>query len=205
MSIPLDPNPPTATVPAELPTASVLGRVFAFLAGLLLLLITSFISLGMVLVGAAGMGVATFAQRQRHRRISRLGGWLAAVISVAAAVAIVAFVVAERVPPNTWHQMKVAMDSANAASAKQPPPAWIDRMYPGMSQRMAQQPRMSSSSQSAFMMAGFGMAATFLVALWGTLGWAAGMLLGFGAVGRWPGRQDIAVSSYSGGAHAPAV
>lgn len=187
MSIPFDPNPPIVT-PVAVSTPSTGGRVFAFLAGVALLVVGALMSVGMVLVGAAGMGIASFAQRQRRARLSRWGGWIASIVSVAAVCAIIAFVIAQMIPAKTWAQVKVAMDSASVESSKQPPPAWIDRMYPGMSERStARRAAFSPSTQSALMMAGFGMIGTFFVGTFGTLGWAAGMLLGFGARGRWPG------------------
>jgi hypothetical protein len=175
----------------EISTPSTGGRVFAFLAGLALLVIGALMSVGIVLVGVAGMGIATFAQRQRRARLSRWGGWIASTVSVAAVCAIIAFVIAQTIPANTWAQVKVAMDSASVQSSKQPPPAWIERMYPGMSERSAaRRATFSPSTQSALMMAGFGMIGTFFVGMFGTLGWAAGMLLGFGARGRWPGAAE---------------
>lgn len=189
MSIPFEPNSPIAVAPTP-SGASILGRVFAFLFGIALLLFGSIISFGIVIVGAAGMGIVTFAQRQRRRRLSRLGGWLASIVSVAAVCAIIAFIIVEMVPSNTWSQMKTTMDSASVASAKQPPPAWIERMYPGVSQRAAKQSTFSSSTQSTLMLASFGFAATMMVGFYGTLGWAVGMMLGFGARGRWPGATE---------------
>jgi nitrate reductase NapE component len=168
--------------------ATIVGRIFAFLAGLFLLLVGSVMSLGMVLVGAAGMGIATLAQHQRRRHLTRVGGWLAALISVGIVCAVIAFIVTLKVPSNTWSQMKVAMDSASAASAKQPPPAWVERMYPGVSQRAAARRTVfSGKTQSAFLAATFGLMAFMIVGLYGSFGWIVGMLLGYGVRGRWPG------------------
>ena len=188
MSIPFEPAPTNSSLPAGSTGTNVAGRIFAFLFGLALLLIGGIMSLGMVLVGAAGMGIATLAQRQRRRHLSRVGGWLASTVTVGIVCAVIAVIVSQIVPANTWAQVKTSMDSASAASSKQPPPAWIERMYPGASQRAAAQQRVfSGKRESAFLAAMFGFMAFFFVATYGTLAWGAGMLLGYGASGRWPG------------------
>ena len=188
MSIPFEPVPSNTPHPAGRGDTNVVAQILAFLCGLFLLLVGSVMSLGMVLVGAAGMGIATLAQHQRRRPLTRFGGWLAALISVGVVCAVIAFVVSLEVPPNTWSQMKVAMDSASAASAKQPPPAWVERMYPGASQRAsARRQVFSGKAQSAFLAATFGFMAFFVVGIYGSFGWAVGMLLGYGVRGRWPG------------------
>ena len=43
---------------------------------------------------------------------------------------------------------------------------------------------------------GFGFAGIFLVAIYGTVGWIGGMLLGYAVKGRWPGTMAIASGSY---------
>lgn len=188
MSIPFEPVPSNSPLPVGRDDASIVGRIVAFLFGLFLLLVGSVVSLGMVLVGAAGMGIATLAQHQRRRPLTRVGGWLAALVSVGIVCAVIAFVVSLMVPPNTWSQVKVAMDSASTASAKQPPPAWVERMYPGASQRAAAQRQVfSGKAQSAFLAATFGFMAFFVIGIYGSFGWAVGMLLGYGVRGRWPG------------------
>lgn len=188
MSIPFEPAPTGSMLPAGSSDANVAGRIFAFLFGLVLLLVGAIVSFGTVLVGAAGMGIATLAQHQRHRRLSRVGGWLASTVTVAIVCAVIAVVISQIVPANTWTQVKTSMDSASAASSKQPPPAWVERMYPGASQRAAaQQSVFSGKRESAFLAAMFGFMAFFFVATYGTLAWGAGVLLGYGASGRWPG------------------
>jgi hypothetical protein len=188
MALPLESKPPIATPPSEVADASVFGRVFAFLAGLVLVLLGAFMSFGLVLFGIAGMGIATLARHRRRRRLTRFGGWISSTVSVAGALAVLLFVVAEMVPARTWHEIKVSMDSASTASAKEPPPAWAKRMFPGMSQRAAQRrTTLSASTITSLAIAGYSMVGTFFAAFWGTLAWAAGMLLGFGTRGRWPG------------------
>lgn len=189
MSVPYDSNAPIADLPpGDSSAANAIGRIAAFIAGLLVLAVGSMMSLGTVLVGAAGMGIVTLVRHRRRQRLTRFGGWIASTASVAAIVAIFIFVISLIVPANTWSQVRAAADSAQAASAKEPPPAWVDRMYPGMSERAAGRRRaFSPTTQSAFMMAGLGMAATFFVGFFGTVGWGAGMLIGFGARGSWPG------------------
>jgi hypothetical protein len=202
MSIPLEPDSPISTAPSAGHTSAAAGpavRVLAFLAGLVLLIPGAFLSFGSVLAGAVGMGVVTLARHQRRQHLSRWGGWVASTVSVAMLLAVFAFIIAEKVPPGTWSQVQHVADSTAAISAKQPPPAWVERVFPGATARSAAQRRMfSPSTQSAFLFAGLGVAAAFYVALFGTLGWGAGMLLGLAVRGVWPGAVDGAAAVLDG-------
>jgi hypothetical protein len=197
MSIPLEPDPSIVATapPAGGPTPpNPLVRLVAFLAGLLLLILGSLLSFGSVLVGAAGMGIVMLARHERRRRLSRWGGWLASTASVAIVFAAFVFILVQKAPPGTWSQVQHIADSTAVVSAKQPPPAWVERVFPGTTARSAAQRRMlSGSTEGAFLFAGLGVAGTFYVALFGTLGWGAVMLLGFGARGRWLGGADRTV------------
>ena len=187
MSIPFEPNPPVVAPRTPAGTNGVV-RVIAFLAGIAMLFFGAFMSFGGVLAGAAGMGIVALARRQRRQQLTRWGGWFASTISVAIVFAIFAFIMAEKMPAGTWQQVEHAADSAAAASAKQPPPAWVERVFPGTAaRRAAGQRAFPSSAQSAFVFASIGLTGAMVVAFFGTFGWGAGMLLGFGARGRWPG------------------
>ena len=192
MSIPFEPNPPIAAPAPRAPVGTnAVVRVIAFAAGLGLLVFGALMSFGAVLAGSAGMGIMTLARHQRRRRLTRFGGWLASTVSVAVVAAVFAFVMAAMMPAGTWRQVQHAADSAAAVSAKQPPPAWVERAFPGTSQRGAAAQRVfSPSTQTGFMFAGVGIMAAIFVAFFGTFGWGAGMLLGFGVRGRWPGTSS---------------
>jgi hypothetical protein len=198
MTIPFDPNSPIpAPLPVRVPAeTNPVVRLLAFLAGLALLIFGALLSFGSVLAGAAGMGLTTAARRRRRQRLTRWGGWIASTVSVAIVLAVYAFIIAEKVPSGTWSQMQHVADSAAAASAKQPPPPWVEKAFPGTTARSEAQRRMfSPSAQGTFLYAGLGVAAAFYVAFFGTLGWGAGMLLGLGVRGRWPGAADGAAVS----------
>jgi hypothetical protein len=79
-----------------------------------------------------------------------------------------------------------AVDSTNAASAKQQPPAWVERLYP---QYRGATANAKPSPVMIWLAAifGVGIVVTFCATLLGTLSWGAGMLLGLAAAGRWPG------------------
>lgn len=193
MSISFEPSSPVADAPtARTPAATnPVVRVLAFLAGIGVLIFGAFVSFGAVLAGAAGMGLATLARHQRRQHLTRWGGWIASTISVAIVLAIFAFILAEKLPPGAWTQVQHVADSAASASAKAPPPDWVERVFPGTSARAAAQQRIfSPSTQSAFVFATIGVAAAFYLALFGTLGWGAGMLLALGVRGRWPGTRS---------------
>jgi hypothetical protein len=112
---------------------------------------------------------------------------LAATGSVFVVAAVIATVVAVRVPPDTWRQAKQAGDSAAAAASKKPPPEWLQRIAPQATQRAAQRPQLSQKTTDAFVAGGIGIGAAMWVAFFGTFGWGGGMLLGFAFTGQWPG------------------
>jgi hypothetical protein len=195
MTEPFDLYASQVQVPAK---AGVFQRILAFGAGLVVLAGGTIVSVGTVLVAPAGMGIAALIQRHRGRRLSRFGGWIAATGAVVVTMAVIAIVVAALTPAGVWQQARHTADSASVAQAKQPPPAWLERMAPGSSRLAAQQQPMSPAHQTAAIAAGIGFGATFLAVLCGTLGWAAGMLLCFGIGGRWPGSVVTAGSDSPG-------
>jgi hypothetical protein len=164
-----------------------LVRAAALVAGALVLLGGVIVSLGGVVLAPIGMAVAGHVQRRRGRALTRGGYWIAACSSMALAVALAAGALLGSAPKGTLANVVHAADSSSAAAAKEPPPAWLDRLAPGY---RVQQARMEPSSRVLAVLTalfGVGFALTFFATLYGSLGWGAGMLLGFAFRGSWPG------------------
>ena len=178
---------PTSALPiAAEAKASVIARVVAFVAALGILIVGGVFSIGAVLLAPAVMAVSGHVWRRRGRVLSAGGRWIAATSS-AILLLLLAGLGAAMVPARTWQQVKQATDSAQVASAHAPPPAWVERMYPGMSRRAAQAPPPSASMMTTMMAFGAAFALIFFSAFFGTIGWGGGMLLGLAINGRWPG------------------
>ena len=167
--------------------AGTAARVFAFIGALLFLLLGAVFSLGAVLAAPLGMVVAGELRRGHGRGLSGGGRWLAA--STGVAIVLLGWIALgmSLAPRGALDQIKRTADSTQTASARTPPPAWIDRMYPGMSQRAAQTPQPSERALTAMVAASAAFGFAFAVAFFGTVGWAGGMFLGLAVRGRWPG------------------
>ena len=180
------------TVFSPPPPAGAVARGFAVIAALLVLLVGSLFSLGTVLLAPVGMALGAYIWRRRGRTLSAAGHWLAAAIASTAVLVAYAGVFASAMSKDTWAKARQAADSVQRASAKQAPPAWLQRLAPGAAQRAAQRPP-SERAQTFGLAFGAAFIAMFLVGFFGTLGWIGGMLLGFAIGGRWPG-QRLSVS-----------
>lgn len=170
-------------------TPSFVARLAAILAGLVVLAAGAVVSLGAALLAPVGMLIAAVVLRRRGRVLGRAASWFVAAGSVAVVLLAFAGFVATRVPSGTWRQLRRAQDSATAAAAKQPPPAWIERIAPQAAPASRAKP--PAAVQTAAMAWVGGFATVFLASIYGSIGWGAGMLLGFGAAGRWPGAKPI--------------
>ena len=179
-------EPPLLPRPSA-PKAGTVARVVAFVAAFCILVVGALFSLGAVLLVPAGMALAGYVWRRRGRVLPAAGQWLAACCSATFLLLVVAGLVAALMPASTWKHVRQAADSASTASAHEPPPAWIERMYPGMSKRAAEAPAPSPSAQTAMMAFGAAFALIFFAAFFGTIGWGGGMLLGLAIKGWWPG------------------
>jgi hypothetical protein len=169
-----------------------LARLAAFVGGAVLLLGGVVVSLGGVVVAPIGMAVAAYVQRRRGHPLTRGGHWIAAFASMAIAILIAAGALLSLTPKGTVANVMHAADSSSAVAAKQPPPAWLERLAPGY---RVQQVTMEPSSRLIAVVAaifGIGFAVTTFATLYGTLGWGAGMLLGLAVQGRWPGESQTA-------------
>ena len=164
-----------------------LARVAAFVAGVVVLISGIVVSLGAVVLAPIGMAAAAHVQRRRGHPLTRGGYWIAAFSSMAIVILVVTGALLSMAPKGTVANVMHAADSSSAVAAKQPPPAWLERLAPGY---RVQQARMEPSSRLFAVITaifGIGFAVTTFATMYGTLGWGAGMLLGLAGQGRWPG------------------
>jgi len=190
MTNPSEPIPGIAFPPAATaaPRAGAVARVFAFLGAFAVLVVGALFSLGAAFAAPIGMAIGAWLWRRRGKRLPAIGHWLAAMCGVVAATALYAGLVSAFVPSGTWKQIQHVTDSAQTASARTPPPAWLDRIAPGMAQQeAARRANQSERAQALGIAFGLGFTAIFFGLLFGTIGWAGGMLLAFSVNGRWPG------------------
>jgi len=181
---------PSAPIPVTEPPSNMISRVAAFIVALCILIGGAIFSLGTVLFAPLGMAVATRLWRRRGRALPMVGHWLAAVISVSALLVILASVGAGLVPKSTWEQFGQTMDSASVAAQRQAVGRGIARATPSDTAKKSSSrlPRATSLTLTTITMS-FGAAFVIIIfgAIFGSLGWAAGMLFGFAMKGRWPG------------------
>jgi len=171
------------------PKSSAIVRLIAAAGGLAVLALAAVVSFGTVVIVLIGMAVVAGVQRKRGRSLTRSGHWVAACATMAVVLLALSGVLFSFMPKGAMHAAKQSMDSSNAVAAKQPPPAWVQKLYPQYSQAAAARPKPSPVLVWITLLIGGGMAITFFSTLLGTLSWGAGMLLGLAVAGRWPGAQ----------------
>ena len=196
MALPSEPELSASAAPVALPAAGQGARGLALVAGLGALGLLTVGTLGFVLLALLGMGVAWAVAHRRGRPLTRGAGWWGASLAVAlGCAAIMAFGMAS-MSPGTIAQMQQSSDSAVAASPPPELPEWLQRLDPTAGAKAAQRP--DSTMERFFRSPAFliwtGAMSTLLAsavlgALVGTLGWGAGLLLVFGATGRWLPRK----------------
>jgi len=187
MTLAAEPAPVAPIAPRE-PKSSVVVRLAAAVGGLAVLAGTALISVGTVVIALIGMAVVAGVQRRRGRALTRSGHWVAACATMAVVVLAFSGALLSYMPRGALNAAKQSMDSSSAASAKQPPPAWVQKLYPQYSQAAANA-KPSPVMVWMTMIIGVGIAVTFFATLYGTLSWGAGMLLGLAVLGRWPGAK----------------
>jgi hypothetical protein len=179
----------SAPIPETEPSSNMISRVAAFIVALCILIGGAVFSLGTVLFAPLGMAVATRLWRRRGRALPMVGHWLAAVISVSALLVILASVGAGLVPKSTWEQFGQTMDSASVAAQRQAMGRGSARATPvDTAKATTRFPHATSVTVTTITMS-FGAAFVIIIfgAIFGSVGWAAGMLFGFAMKGRWPG------------------
>ena len=172
------------------PKSGALVRLIAGVGGVAVLAGTALMSFGTVSIVLIGMAVVAGVQRKRGRALTRSGHWVAACATMAVVLLAISGALFAYVPRGAMDAAKQAMDSSSAASAKQPPPAWVQRLYPQYAQQIAANRKPPSPVMVwASMIIGVGIVVSFFATLLGTMSWGAGMLLGLAFIGRWPGAR----------------
>ncbi|HKW49910.1 MAG TPA: hypothetical protein VJN70_20800 [Gemmatimonadaceae bacterium] len=175
------------TAPAPDQQANTIVRILAFLSGAFILILGAPFSLGTSLVGSIAMVIASAIWRRRGRQLSALGHWLAAASGATIVFVLLAGVLTSLSPKGSWSQMTQIADSAQKASAKRPPPAWLERISPGIGARQAAASPPSERVQKVMIALGAALGLFFFVGFFGSLAWGGGMLVGYGVNGHWPG------------------
>ena len=111
-----------------------LVRLAAAVGGLVVLACAGVVTLGTVLIVLIGMAVVGGVQRKRGRPLTRTGHWVAACSTMAVVLLAVGGIFYAAVPRSALDAAKQSMDSSRTEAAKQPPPAWLERLSPGYRQ-----------------------------------------------------------------------
>jgi hypothetical protein len=169
------------------------ARRGAAIAGIALAVASAFVSFGVSIIAMAAIWIAWAVNRRREKPLTRGVSWLVGFGAVGTVVLMV-FVsfVLTRVPSSTLVDVKRAMDSA-AATPQPPPPEWLRKMTPPHAQQQSKMMESVVRSDAFTVWTGV-MGVTFMAAVVaayaGTLGWAASMLLAYGATGAWFPRAE---------------
>ena len=180
---------PEPSTPIDEQKSGVPARLVAGIGGLAVLAGTALISVGTVVIVLIGMAVVAGVQRRRGRALTRSGHWVTACATMAVVMLAASGALFSYMPRGAMDAAKQSMDSSNAAAAKQPPPAWVQRLYPQYAQQTAASAKPSTAMVWLSMILGGGMFVSFFSMLYGTLSWGAAMLLGLAVAGRWPGAR----------------
>jgi hypothetical protein len=170
------------------------ARVLAMIAALLILLVAGLLSAGIVLCAAIVMGIVAYVFRRRRAALSRGASWLAAVAGAALGF-VLAFGAMTAHTPVSWREIMNAADSAAMADTTRPP-AWLERMSPATTRAAREQRKSARPTATIWSRIGvvwvFGFVIVLFASVFGSIGWAGGMLLGFAVKGRWPGTHALA-------------
>jgi hypothetical protein len=174
------------------PLASHVYRGFIAIVGVALLTAVTRYTFGLALLAPIGMIAARYVARRQKSSLTLGTSWLGATGSVAVVfVAFILLVLAQM--PNgtfagTFANIQRGSDSASVASAKAPPPAWLERIAPGSTARARAKP-VSRKVSHAFtvwsIVVGGVFAYTLFAVVIGTAGWVPSLLLSFAFTGRW--------------------
>jgi hypothetical protein len=164
---------------------SMLGRIAALVAGLAILLATSLPTIGVGLSAPLGIWVAHRIQRARGRTLGVWQSWIGAVSGATLALFVVGATIATMLPPGTWHTIRQTADSASAEAAKQPPPAWVNRIAPPANRYSMPDFRGSPTLNTVTMVWGLALGVCVFGAVLGTVAWVGATLLVFCASGHW--------------------
>ncbi|MDB4907742.1 MAG: hypothetical protein JWO05_2526 [Gemmatimonadetes bacterium] len=162
-------------------------RIAAFVGGIIVLALGSVISVGAALLAPIAIFVASRIVKARGGALTLWSSWVVAACSVGIGILLGGAVVALKLPNGSLQQVRTSYDSSSAQAAKQPPPKWLERIAPGSAARASQAQPRSHAMQTGLLAVGGMMMFSMLGGIVGSLGWAAALLLAFGAQGRWIG------------------
>ncbi len=170
---------------AESP-ARIVARFGAFVGGIAVLYWAMKATFGLVFFAPVGIWAVSRIHRSRGRRVDGFGSFASAVGSVMIVLSLIGVVVASIAPTGSMDAARRRADSTAAVAAKQPPPAWLDRLSPGLAERAAAQ-RSSSGApiNASTMVIGAVVLIGFVGSFVGTIGWIGAALLVFSVKGRW--------------------
>ena len=164
-----------------------LSRVAAGFATCALLLVGALFTLGVAAGAFLGVVLAWWIQRQRGRRLTRPGAWIAATSTATLLIIIGAALLFAMLPDGAFTE---AMAEARAAEPP-PPPAWLERV--GADTDPAADGFVTSAPFTVYFgILGASIAILFTGSIAGTLAWAASLLAGFAVRGHWPLRPQDA-------------
>jgi hypothetical protein len=170
------------------PLASHIYRGFIAIVGATLLTIVAKYTFGLALLAPIGMIAARYIARRRQSSVTLGTSWLGAASSVALSLIAILLFLVTQMPRGTFASIQRGADSVSVASAKTPPPAWLERIAPGTAARARAKPvgpKVSHAFTIWTMVVGGVFAYTLFAVVIGTAGWVPSLLLSFAFTGRW--------------------
>lgn len=172
-------------------------RAGAAVGGVLALGLVSAVSFGLALLAPLGMWISAWLVRRQGQATTKLTSWLGAVYGVGMVIVVVAAVsMVKLTVGNHDPAYQRALDSVTTANRNKPPPAWMEKIAPGSTER-ARASRLDPGSKG-FAALGVGgsvigavFVGTIVGLLIGSLAWAACLPLYFAINGRWLGEPTV--------------
>lgn len=164
------------------------ARIAAAAGGVVLAVASAFVSFGGSLIAILAVVIGWLAARRRGRPFTRGRSWLVGVGAVGAVVLVAMGAYAAQLPRNSYSAFRRALDSTQTAAPAPAPPEWLRRITPPGAQQQAPLTDALVKSHAFTIWAvvmGVGFTVALVAAYAGTLGWAASMLILYGATGRW--------------------
>lgn len=172
----------------RLPVASHVHRGVVAIVGAALLTIVAKYTFGLALLAPIGMIAARYIVRRQNSNLTLGTSWLGAASSVAVTLVTIVLFLVTQMPRGTFASIQRGTDSASVASAKVPPPAWLERIAPGTTARARAKPASRTVTHAftiwTIVVGGVFAYSVFAVVI-GTAGWVPSLLLSFAFTGRW--------------------
>lgn len=166
------------------PRGGAVARAGAGLLGLAALLSAGLFTLGTAIAAPLGVLLVWWLAKRSGRSLSRPVSWMGAVGASTLAIALGFAFIFAKLPEGEMDRVIAEAQSAEAP----PPPAWVEKIAPGYSQRNAKMARSTPITVTS-MIIGVVFATTMFGTLAGSAGWGATLLLGYAGTGRWIGRR----------------